>query len=212
MSERALESRDWGNFVHKWVETGEMHGDEKKTRLLEKKLRESGTVREEWWPEDGQNEIALAYNIHTGEAQAQTDGTPSDKDGWKASFDVNWIVGTLDYTADLFGTLWVDDLKTGRLVSWEDYEAQQQFYCGVWGLVSRGEVVDTRSTLTHWPKYPVAGKPTRFGKHYEAQELNGFLDGLKVLAGTVYTLNSGPHCKFCPSRYDCEAYKENENG
>ena len=157
--------------------------------------------------------MALAYNVVSGVARTYGEADSAQtKDEWKASFDDEWIVGTLDYGQVIFDTPWVDDLKTGRFVTWEDYEKQQTFYCAAYSLVAMGAVVDTRSTLTHWPRYPVYKKPSRFGYLLEAAELKAFLKSLKefrnqALAQKPSDLVTGEHCRFCPSRGNCSAYE-----
>lgn len=220
VSESRLESRAWGNYVHKWVETGEVVNPlatDKYADLLLRKLQQSGTVHGEWWP-PGQNEIAVAYNVETGQSKAYTSfveqfgASPHmTADEWKASFGDEWITGTADYYGEIMDEPWLDDLKTGRLVTFEDYKAQQLFYAAVLGCLEYGRPVETRSTLTHWPKYPIAGRPSRFGETFSAQEQTEFLFDLKalryhILARDESVLNpTEKHCRFCPSRQSCRA-------
>lgn len=158
--------------------------------------------------------MAVAYNVVSGAARAYVaENETLDKDAWKAAFNDEWIVGTLDYGQVIFDTPWVDDLKTGRFVTWEDYAAQQTFYCGVYSLLAVGSIVDTRSTLTHWPRYPVGKRPNRFGYLIEEAELKGFLKSLlefrnQALAQRPSSLVTGEHCRFCPSRGNCSAFED----
>lgn len=215
VSESALTARNWGNFVHKWVETGEMHGDQSQIRLLEKKIRESGTTREEYWGA-GRHEVALAYNVVTGRADICNGGTPEGKDDWKNAHDDEWIVGTLDYAEQLFDSIWVDDLKTGRRASWEAYAAQQTFYTATLGLGLYGRIGEARSSITHWPKYPVAARPFRTAKVLSQEYQEDFLGQLrelrtKILVRRQEDLRVTEHCTWCPARFDCPL-KENDNG
>lgn len=210
VTEKGLEARDWGNACHKWAETGELPTNYKFRTLLLKKIAKSGTNREELWNADGSREMALAYNVIDGRCETAPPDC-QDKNAWKGAFGDEWIVGTLDYAQVIFDTPWVDDLKTGRFVEWEDYAAQQTFYCAVYSKLSVGSVVDTRSTITHWPRYPTHKKPYRFGHVLEAEELLAFLRSLKdfrlqVLAQKPQSLVLGDHCKFCPSRGNCPEF------
>jgi hypothetical protein len=197
---RAHEAAAWGTMCHRWVETGEIGHPG-----LQKKLDASGASRDALWP-GGSHEVALAYNVLTGEARSfQGDG----KDEWKAAFDNEWVVGTLDYVDEVFGEPWVDDLKTGRRVTWEAYEAQQTFYALAWSKANYGDRRRTRSTLTHWPRYPLGGLPFRFGKVIEAEELEHFEARLREMRAAILSQGPrvvGPQCTYCPSRTNCNTY------
>jgi len=221
VSPKTMEARDWGTACHKWAETGEMPNFYKFRELLEKKLAKSGTLREDYWW-NGDRELPLAYNVVSGQAMAYAERPENQShlsgDDWKQSFGDEWITGTLDYGETPFDQVWVDDLKTGRLVAYAEYASQQKFYCAVYSLVKHGEVRDSRSTLTHWPRYPLHAKPVRGGDlevYYEAGELVGFLKGLREFREEALThrpevLQTGEHCRFCSSKLDCPAFI-NEN-
>ena len=201
----------WGTKVHSWAETGQLPAGLDGV-ALEKRIKASETSRLALWPEDGQREVAMAYNVVRNIATTCTSTEPGYKDRWKAAFDDEWITGTCDYVADVFGDPWVDDLKTGRQVHWKDYEAQQSFYVLAWCMADRGELVQSRSTITHWPRYPVAVKPNRFGTTLDVEYLmlfRGKLQHLRteILAGRqqpeIGLLFTGDQCKYCPSRGTC---------
>lgn len=217
----------WGDGVHLWAETGELPTDHKFRRLLEEKIVLSGIDRMALWPEGGVREPAFAYNVITGEAQMYT-GPKAEKDAWKAAFGDEWITGSADYAADLFDAPWVDDLKTGRAVSWAAYKAQQSFYVVAWSKVRFGGLRQGRSTLTHWPKYPKHNPPDRFGRTLDVDylekytvELRGLRD--KILAGRAVVaepaetkkklevLSLGEHCGYCPSKLACPMVGEGES-
>jgi hypothetical protein len=202
-------------MVHLWLETGELPPDHRNRAALEKRLVLSQTTREAWWSPQGEHEVALAYNVVSGEALECPPDT--EKGEWKASFGDEWVTGTLDYAQDLFGEPWVDDLKTGRFVAWDAYKAQQAFYALAWGKVRYGRLMRTRSTLTHWPKYPMHNPPRRFGSVFEVDSLGVFADKLRILRDTVLevragvkseveVLSLGEHCRFCPSRSQCPKF------
>lgn len=217
-SERAVIAAEWGTAVHRWMETGELPKGRIGT-TLKKKIVESGVDRGSLWI-NGLHEVPLAYNIRTRQARALVLPLPDgDKAAWKNAHDDEWVVGTADYVGLLMDTPWVDDLKTGRKVDYIDYRYQQGFYTMVWTLSQMGELTPARSTITHWPKYPIASKPRRFGTVLEVeffQELQGRLKTLREdvmklreleQAGrresVVVRLSDGPQCVYCPSRLAC---------
>lgn len=206
----------YGTAVHTWKETGVVpasrHGD-----VLNRKLNHLETKREELWP-DGFHEIPLAYNVVSGEARAVVlPITAAEKVEWKASHGDEWIVGTADFVGLLMGGPWVDDLKTGRHVEWADYGYQQAFYVLAWSLFHYHELLSTRSTITHWPKYPINGKPRRVGRVLDPDFLRDFQNRLKNLrldylrlreahsngGDVVARLQDGPQCLYCPSKNSC---------
>ncbi len=217
-SERAVIAAEWGTAVHKWKETGE-YPSGRWSSTLQKKVKEAEVEREQYWTE-GLHEVPLSYNVITGEARALVLPVSNEKkQGWKDAFGDEWITGTADYLGLLLEQPWVDDLKTGRKVDDLDYRYQQGFYCLVWTLFSMGELTPARSTITHWPKYPIKEKPRRFGTVLEPEfflELQGKLKTLREevmklreleQAGrresVVARLSDGPQCKYCPSRLAC---------
>lgn len=217
-SERAVLAAEWGTAVHHWKETGEIP----KGRLgttFKKKLKETGVERDRYWSE-GLHEVPLAYNVTTGEARALV--LPVDvqkKDAWKGAFDDRWVTGTADYVGLLLETPWVDDLKTGRKADYIDYRYQQGFYALAWSIFQTGGLGDVRSTITHWPKYPIPSKPRRFGTVLSPDffaELQGRLKALREdvmklreledagrRESVVARLSDGPQCIYCPSRLAC---------
>lgn len=171
------------------------------------------------WSE-GLHEVPLAYNVVSTQARAlvlpQSDGK---KDEWKASFGDEWVVGTADYVGLLLDAPWVDDLKTGRQVHYGDHRFQQGFYALAWTLFQMGKLHQTRSTITHWPRYPVDIKPHRFGTVLEPEFFEEFQTKLRRLRedvmklreleesgrreSVVARLSDGPQCIYCPSKLAC---------
>lgn len=197
---------EWGNDAHYWVETGEI-----RTAKLAERIALSDTRREDWWPAPGKHEVAVALNLDTGAAVTKEDGTKDEKDAWKAAFGPNFIVGTLDYVGSLLDTPWVDDLKTGRQVTWKTYEAQQTFYCLCVHRAYYPDADCVRSTVTHWPRYPKHGTPKRFGRTISVDALDEFVVRLNNFREAVERaretetadLRGGSHCFFCPSKPFC---------
>lgn len=209
---------EWGSAVHRWKESGEWPTGRIGT-TLRKKVKESGVERDTYWA-TGLHEVPLAYNVVTSRVQALVLPFPAkSKDEWKAQFGDEWITGTADYVGLLLDAPWVDDLKTGRRVDYIDHRYQQAFYALVWCLFNQGGLEEVRSTITHWPKYPLSDKPRRFGTVLTVDYLGEFAGRLKQLredviklreleeAGrresVVVRLTDGPQCGYCPSRLAC---------
>lgn len=210
----------WGTLVHSWLETGEIPTQEPFRRALTRRLKESGVDREIWWPSEGVHEATFGLNLVSGEVvrcvmprlvqMGETQKSYSDR--WKESLSDEWVVGTLDFGMELLDRPWVDDLKTGRFASWHDYAAQQTFYCVVWSQYLYAELRESRSTITHWPKYPSAGKPKRKGTLLGVDTLKKFVLELTQLRESVLGLRNtgktgellpGDQCRYCPSRTNC---------
>lgn len=206
-------SAAWGNVVHDWLETG-LVPDTGDGKLLQKRIEKSGTDRNVLWP-GGEHEAALAYNLVSDKVvRYPTPPLPpgiSRKDhikAWKLSFDTEWMTGSLDFAGELMDSWWVDDLKTGRDVHWGDYQWQQTAYAIMWSTHKHGGLVDGRSTVTHWPRYPVARPPNRMGALLTTEQLTISLDKLKKLRHKVLEadnklLVTGSKCLYCPSAPHC---------
>lgn len=222
-SEYVKTAADWGTMVHHWKETGEVivvNGRKNLAALFEKKLKLGGVKREQWWPMGMTHERAIAINPFTAYGQ-MLEGSKEEKEAWKAAHDNNWATGTADGDYWMFDVLAVDDLKTGRFVTEEEYIEQRRFYClGISRLLEyRGPV---HATLTWWPRYPVVSQPQRFGRVFEADELNYFEKRLAKLRDDVrrarekrdsLILVPGEHCTWCPSRNICDQFgREISNG
>ncbi len=212
----ADESASWGTFCHSWKETGEF-GKGRSATTLRKKVKESGVKREELWAH-GLHEVPVAYNVLTREARALVVPVPTiQKNAWKASHGPEWITGTADYVGQLLDLPWVDDLKTGRRVEYDYYKYQQGFYTMAWTLFSMHSLTPARSTLTHWPKYPVAAPPLRFGYVLEPEDMLDLQSKLEALYRQTLKLTvlkdggmdvtshlvDGPQCLYCPAKPGC---------
>lgn len=215
-SERAQEAADFGTMVHTWKETGEVPSS-RQGLTLKKKLKETGVTREQYWSA-GLHEVPLAYNVATGEARALVLPAPTDsKNAWKAGFGEDWVVGTADYVGLLLDSPWVDDLKTGKNAEWLDYKYQQAFYLMTWTLFTEHALIPGRSTITHWPRYPISGKPARYGTTLDENFFAEFQDKLKRLKhdktklvelkergmDVISRLTDGVQCVYCPSKPSC---------
>lgn len=213
-SERAVEAANYGTAVHYWKETGE-EGEGRLWTTIKKKIE--GVNRGELWP-DGLHEVPLAFNVLTTEARALVLPVSNEaKAQWKANMGPDWIVGTADFVGLLLGGPWVDDLKTGREAHWEKYAAQQTFYLMTWTLFSEHTLVPGRTTITHWPRYPINLKPLRFGKVLEESDYLDFQVRLRNLHAeyvklkteqesgmdVIPRLRDGEQCVYCPSKLSC---------
>lgn len=214
---------EWGTKVHAWAETGVLP-EGKDGAALGKKIDKAGVSRRKLWPEEGEHEITIALDPESlavkycdppaGAADTST-ARRAYADKWKEGFDDTWIVGSIDFGMELIGRPWVDDLKTGRLVSWQDYQAQQTVYAAMYSLWKYGALRETRSTVTHWPRYPVGVAPARMGGTLTVAYLESFMhrlrelrtEILKLKAGGDMRLSYGEHCRFCPSRRGCDLYQ-----
>lgn len=226
-SDRAKEAADWGSLNHHWKATGEIKqvNDWKNhPALFKRKLEKSGIKREHYWPDDFVHEIPLAIDPVAGVA-VTTDS--EDPEAWKRGQDDRWCTGTADGYGWLFEkALWVDDLKTGRFATLEDYESQLLAYAlGVSRLLNyRGQVY---VTVTHLPRYPNHGLPTRVGRVVEQDELRDFEGRLAKLrteilyakknvrmdgpGGHAMKLTAGDQCTWCPSRGVCPEFAKGMN-
>jgi hypothetical protein len=202
------------------METGEVQAPKGHTKLeplFRRKLESSGVRRERWWPEETVFETALA--VSPGDNYIRRTGTRDEKEAWKASTTDEWLVGTADAHWWMFDHLYVDDLKTGRMVSWESYQHQVAAYClGIARCADyRGPV---HATLTHWPRYPTNSQPMRFGMVLEADYLTRFEKRLVVLRDSILraredrdqmVLTSGEHCTWCNSRDLCPEFNNGDS-
>lgn len=199
-------------MVHSWKETGVVP-EGREGKLLQKRIDATGINREELWAY-GQHEVPLAYNVLSGQVEALTaPATELEKATWKAAFGDKWITGTADYVGTLIDLPWVDDLKTGRKADYSSYRYQQAFYSLAWALCNND--IAARSTITHWPKYPLSQKPSRFGVMLEPEFFLKFQGKLKRLYEVVMKnkepgkeldsgiLSTGEHCVYCPSKRNC---------
>lgn len=194
-------------------------GTSKWSGSLQRKVQESGVHREALWPE-GIHEVPVAYNVLTGVATALVlPVSGGRKESWKAAFGDEWVVGTADFVSELLEAPWVDDLKTGRRVAYGDYEYQQGLYCLAWTKFTMGGLCEARSTITHWPKYPISQAPIRFGTVLTPEWFRDLQSRLKQLRedvmrlrefedsgrreSVVARLSDGPQCIYCPSKLAC---------
>ena len=208
-SKNAQDGADWGHMVHHWKETGEIKGRDKRSEtMLRKAIEASGVDRLELWPLEGTHESSLA--LWVGCEPELYMGTPYIV-GPEAEDYVGkegWVTGHEDFHYMLFdGTLWVDDLKTGKsypnplpgLPGYDETKdvgenrfpqdpksVQQRTYALVLSLHLR-HTGPTAISITHWPRLPVSERhspPTRPWANYTWQDLLNHWAALRVTEAT----------------------------
>lgn len=211
----------WGNMVHAWVETGVVE-DSNDGKLLQKRIDKAAVQRETLYPAGGEHEVPLAFNLVTEQAVRYPNPPlppgvtrKAHVDAWKRSFGDEWFTGSVDYVGELLDSWWIDDLKTGRDVTWGKYTWQQTAYALAWSKFKYGTYTNGRSTITHWPRYPSGRPPNRMGAVLDTEWLKKALDKFRqlrvdILAQRPESLETGEHCYFCPSSGVCP--KLNDRG
>lgn len=179
--DKAGDAAIWGKFCHSWVETGGFVKQKEMTdkqfdaacTLLGKKIVASGIQREELWPLYGSFEVPFGINC-VKEEVLQVENV----EGWRDRFGEEWATGTIDYSSELLGDAWCDDLKTGRHLPHRD-DPQIMMYClARWLLDDKPSVI--RFTLTHWPKYPIDQPPNRYDVSKEHWQIERFYQQLRL--------------------------------
>ncbi len=118
----------------------------------------------EWWPTDGEHEVAFAIELFTLDVSIGPKGKETGE-GWKAKFDTRrYLTGTVDYLRRATDTHydWLDDLKTGRWVSDVRKSAQLRSYA-LLPWIQDGRKLSWRGAVsfTQWERYPLAALPKR---------------------------------------------------
>lgn len=203
-TDNATKAADWGTAVHTWKEGGDFLLDMGTEKTFAKKLVRTGDFRPEFWPSTGTHEQAFSFNCLTGEVDSRT-GSRAALEKWKAEHGDEFVTGTADFTDELLGMLWVDDLKTGQYAP-DPVNGQMFFYCMCLQLWETGELKeDVLSSITHWPKYPLDGYPDRKQALLPVARLLKFRDVLVAGYHRWKDWNNelvpGPQCFFCPA--DC---------
>lgn len=197
--EKTEAANELGTLVHWWKETGDTRPDFAKARdsaTLEKKIDKSGVVRDEWWPEGtGVHEYTFALQPSTLELRIHA-GPRAQADQWKKSFGyTEWLTGTLDwYEPPGLDDARVDDLKTGAWPVWAKWSKQLRSYALVpWVQEGCPTKWTCRTSITRWPRYPLAGLPTR---HWHT--LTGF-DMMEHLSDVRWTLSHPSEVNVVPA-------------
>ncbi len=183
------EAAAWGTMLHTWKETGTFPVDTVATRRRLKSLAMSGVSREELYPDTGLHEIS--YALHTANRIVDHLWRPGltreDREEWKAGFGPEWVTGTCDYTGDVLGDPWCDDLKSGREVTDNPWDLWQlRLYATCVAILSHADQVHV--SLTHWPRYPADSVPERIWtpKPISKEEIFGFLSRVGCVNSTCW--------------------------
>jgi hypothetical protein len=201
------EAAQWGTLVHRWKETGEWPEDNQATRRRQRALEAAGVTRESLWPSGGRHEVTFALCVRSAFVEAYT-GPPEGANAWKASWNDQWITGTMDYMGDVLGDPWVDDLKTGNpahaLPGWQF----RAYAVAAWGLAEARRQLQL--SVTYWPRYPADGPPRRvWSAPVEAHTISRWCTELTTARDAVlrsqrnHATRIGGHCTFCRCRPHC---------
>lgn len=198
--EKTDDANQLGTLCHHWKEVGHWSGcwpsplTEKQdgfVRLLLKKLALSGLddLYEEYWPSGcGRHEVTFAYSPFTLELVLY-EGERWGADEWKkqSRFDASrWVTGTIDWLGHTFGKdRWrIDDLKTGAWpVAVEDNKQLLSYAVVPWLMDEHPDEWELDVSITSWPKYPLAGLPTRKTGIITAFEIQEHLQDLRWALG-----------------------------
>ncbi len=162
--------------------------------------------REDWWP-SGEGEHEVTFVIYANETVCKYVGPRESADEWKKAQTGALLTGTIDWVGSNGIHPCIDDLKTGRhvnplskqLLSYAlfDYlyhDRHPEYQCG--------------RSITHWPKYPIDGRPRRlYGPLITALELEEHLDDLHWSLANPDEINpTDDGCRWCDSRPNCPAW------
>lgn len=209
-SPSTIEAAEWGTYVHSYVQLGVVPpappGRGQYPARLRDRIESVGDVLALWPREGARFEQSVAYHVQTGEVRTASLASKEEQDAWKNSHDHHWVVGTMDYLGSLLGRPWVDDLKTGRYPSLPT-SAQTVFYSLCADRLAGTPPDGVYTSITHWPRYPVGGKPERVGIVLEWDDLEDFADLLEQTweksQARIKPLTPGEWCRYCPSRGNC---------
>lgn len=216
--ENANEGAMWGTMVHKWKETGKIEHESKRVaNSFKKRLIENDIKRADYWPvignseqlgmPPGYHEVTVAYNWDYGYVIPYYG---KDADEWKKQFGLEWVTGTVDYIEprSIGGELMVivDDLKTGKWWNKRPRESAQIVFYAM--AIAKLYSLPIMSSVTHWPRYPVASKPKRDSQRIDLVELDRFEVKLQLACeiaarGTPELRPGEKQCRFCPARGNC---------
>lgn len=198
-------ARDWGTSVHKWVETGKFEGPGWAQVGLKRKLEESGVSREDYWPQPSKVELRVVWDLES---------MPKVVEGpWPE------IPGSVRMVIDYLAPYLVDDIKTGRQAP-----EPTSFQVGVEvaAVAQMTGASKIKGAITHWPRYPLEGKPERRTSLYTKGDFVGVRDVLRSVRDESWELHRkieqgqqltaddvrpGEHCNYCRCQKGCPAWQ-----
>jgi hypothetical protein len=220
-TDESRRGKEWGKLAHRWKETGRVEGASSQARAAFKlALQQSGVNRGVLWPEhpSGKHEVSYALRVDGERTLLARPASEGDYTG----HGEEWVTGTADYIGALDGTLWVDDLKTGKVYLDQygnnrypqDVSSYQLRFYALCAALAVGHTGEVAVTLTHWPRLPLYlrhSPPTRGMEVYPWEDLEAFYTSLEKMyvlysadrAIGVPRVNPGAHCRFCPSKSFC---------
>lgn len=222
--DRTIEAGQWGRMVHRWKATGVVEpepGFPNHGPLLDDRIRRTNPDRRTLWP--GSHELAV-WLVPLGSAALLHGDDPR----WKSGAPPDAISGTTDHLGEVLGDPWIDDLKTGREPP-GPLSPQTLFYALAVARCTHPPPGRVLVSITHWPRYPRDGLPTRSWATVTAHQLDAFEHRLERLRQQVVhlrglvpdvtassqppsvppsllgALRPGSACTYCPSRNSCPA-------
>lgn len=224
-----IKARQWGKGIHHWVETGEVtdtvEGETVKWLgpALKKKLDTSGVQRGDWYGV-GRHEAKVVLagdDLTLASYVVIPEGTPENRRMYVPyPKDPKSVRITADFIGEHKGDPHVDDLKTGayydRKTNRTNPPAPSSPQVAVAALAVSDIVggsnggVGVWGSITHWPRYPLAGHPNREWHWYAPQTLDNLRKVLRVVRDNATSgapdVRPGDHCKFCRCKPTCPAH------
>lgn len=197
---------EWGQEVHRWVETGE--ATERVAKWLAEITDDPEALRNEWWP-GGLHEVPMTLSETWGAAYLDTPATDEAVDKF---FEGKRIRGIADYIGEGLFTHIVD-LKTGRHppATSPAEIPQLLFYAYCW-LRAWPEEPGVLVSIDHWPRYPKGQPPTRYTDYVSQADIRAWFDSALIPAYRLSRKSDaekdarpGPHCQYCRSAIHCPA-------
>lgn len=214
------EAAGWGTLVHAWKESGVWLKAGKDVLRRDQALRDHGQSRAELWPAGGLHEVSYALNTKARVAERFVSADRDEREAWKLGWDSDWLTGTNDWEGEVLGDPWVSDLKTGRFVPDNPWDAWQlKFYAACAAILSHADHVHV--SIDHWPRYPADGPLNRVWapEPITKDEIFGsVLPQLERKRQEVVAswdrpdARPGEHCTYCDAKAVCPALvRETQN-
>jgi hypothetical protein len=176
--------------------------------------------KEDYWPAGGRHEVAIAINCLTP-AVYSFSGTEAEIAEWKEQWPDHYLTGALDYVGEILDDPWVDDLKTGKadnpLKKLPRDRAQMWAYAMAVSFLTTAPQVHV--SITWWPRLPLNKLPVVVYQSITREELwqwwlrlseryKALVDLRAKPSLLLASLNTGPHCFWCPSKKHCPKMRD----